>query len=120
MLYFPALFSDSRVKEYHDLLRRRTLDILAAIVAGVADPEAEVDTLTTALMTYSNPRLYTGPDGVEVQHDRQFENLCLALSEQLHVRPKDYSVLEFYNAFDFLQERAKASEKARRRASARR
>ena len=117
-LYFPALFNDSYVKEYYDILRKRTLEILNGIVAGVDDPAGAeiVDKLTTALVTYSKPQLFTGSDGVEIQFDRQFENLCLVLSEQLHVEPKKYSVLEFYNAFDFVKERAKQAEKAQKRA----
>ena len=116
-LYFPSLFNDSDVKEYYDILRKRTLEILNGIVAGVDDPAGAeiVDKLTTALITYSNPKLFTGSDGVEIQFDRQFENLCLVLSEQLHVEPKKYSVLEFYNAFDFVKERAKQAERAQKR-----
>lgn len=117
MMYFPSLFNDSDVKEYYDLLRKRTLEILNGIVAGEQAPDKTeiVDKLTTALITYSNPKVFTGSDGVEIQFDRQFENLCLVLSEQLHVEPKRYSVLEFYNAFDFVKERAKQLEKAQRR-----
>ena len=116
-LYFPAIFNNSEIKEYYDLLRKRTLALLNKIIEGAPDPESEkdVDKITTQLVTYSHPKIFTGSDGVEVQHDRQFENLCLALSEQLHVKPKEYSVLEFYNAFDFLQERAKASKQERKR-----
>lgn len=121
-LYFPALFNDSDVKEYYDLLRKRTLEILNGIVAGVDDPAGAeiVDKLTTALITYSHPKMFTGSDGVEIQFERQFENLCLVLSEQLHVEPKKYSVLEFYNAFDFVKERAKQAEKAHKRPNLRR
>ena len=117
MLYFPSLFNDSDVKEYYDILRKRTLEILNGIVAGEQDPDrtAIVEKLTTALITYSHPKLFTGSDGVEIQFDRQFENLCLVLSEQLHIDPKKYSVLEFYNAFDFVKERAKQAERAQNR-----
>ena len=117
MLYFPSLFNDSDVKEYYDILRKRTLEILNGIVAGEQDPDrtAIVEKLTTALITYSHPKLFTGSDGVEIQFDRQFENLCLVLSEQLHIDPKKYSVLEFYNAFDFVKERAKQAERAQKR-----
>lgn len=113
-LYFPGLFDDSRVKEYYDLLRRRTMEVLQGIIKGEANPAGTdaVERLTTELITYSNPQCFTGSEGVEVQHERQFENLCLALSEQLHVEPKKYTVLEFYNAFDFVKERAKQAAKA--------
>ncbi len=118
MLYFPSLFNDSEVKEYFDILRQRTLAILKGIVDGIKDPGATdaVEKLTTALITYSNPKMFTGSDGVEIQFERQFENLCLVLSEQLHVEPKKYTVLEFYNAFDFVKERARQAEKAQKRA----
>jgi len=121
-LYFPALFADSEIKEYYDLLKKRTLAVLENIIAGVKNPDTtpEIEKLTTALVTYSNPKAFAGSDGVEIQFDRQFENLCLVLSEQLHVKPKDYSVLEFYNAFDFVQERAKKAEKAQKKANLRR
>lgn len=122
MLYFPAIFNDSEVKEYYDLLKKRTLEILKGITDGVAEPVATqaVERLTTLLITYSNPKLFTGSESVEIQFDRQFENLCLVLSEQLHVKPKDYSVLEFYNAFDFVKERNKQAERAQKAAHNRR
>ena len=122
MLYFPAIFNDSEVKEYYDLLKKRTLEILKGITDGVAEPVATqaVEKLTTMLITYSNPKLFTGSESVEIQFDRQFENLCLVLSEQLHVKPKDYSVLEFYNAFDFVKERNKQAERAQKAAHNRR
>ena len=117
MLYFPALFNDASVKEYYDILRGRTLAILQNIVAGMADPDRtpEIDKLTTALITYSKPQVFSGSDSAEIQFDRQFENLCLALSEQLHIQPKQCTVLEFYNAFDFLIDRTKKAEKAQKR-----
>ena len=117
--YFPVLFADSTVKEYYDLLKKRTLAVLQNIIDGVEHPDRtpEIEKLTTALITYSNPKTFSGTESAEIQFDRQFENICLVLSEQLHVKPKEYSVLEFYNAFDFVQERAKQAEKAQKRAN---
>ena len=122
MLYFPSIFNDSSVKEYYDILKKRTMAVLQNIIEGKQKPDGtrEIDRLTTELLTYSKPQSFSGPEGVEVQFDRQFENLCLALSEQLHIKPKDCSVLEFYNAFDFLQERARAAEKGNKRPVGRR
>jgi len=122
MLYFPALFNDSEVKEYFDLLKKRTMEILNGIVQGIAEPLSTkvVEKLTTLLITYSHPKMFTGSESAEIQFDRQFENLCLVLSEQLHVKPKEYTVLEFYNAFDFVKERNKQAERAQKAAHNRR
>lgn len=122
MLYYPALFNDSSVKEYFDLLKKRTIEILNGIIQGLPEPVATdaVEKLNTLLITYSNPKIFSGSDSAEIQFDRQFENLCLVLSEQLHVKPKDYTVLEFYNAFDFVRDRQKQAERAQARPANRR
>lgn len=116
-LYFPALFNDSEVKEYYDILKKRTLEILNGIVEGAKNPgeTKAIEKLTSMLITYSSPKNFEGSESAEIQFDRQFENLCLAMSEQLHIKPKEQSVLEFYNAFDFVQERAKQIERAQKR-----
>lgn len=117
-LYFPKIFNDASVKEYYDILRQRALAVLNGIIRGEDKPgeTAEVDKLTTALITYSKPQMFSGSEGVEVTFDRQFEDLCLVLSEQVHVSSKRLTVLEFYNAFDFVRERARQAEKGRKRA----
>lgn len=115
-LYFPEVFADSELKEYYDLLKRRTAAMLETIVAGgeANENERKIERLTTALVTYAKPKSFSGSESTEIQFDRQFEDLCLVLSEQLHVKPKEYTVLEFYNAFDFVQKRAKQAEKAQK------
>lgn len=116
MLYFPQVFNDSKVKEYYDLIKQRTVEVLNGIIAGVDNPEATdvVEKLTTAIVTFSTPQLFAGSDGMEVQFDREYENLCLMLSEQLHINPKTYTVLEFYNAFDFIKQRARREQAKKR------
>ena len=113
MLYFPAMFNNSDIKEYFDILKKRTLAVLDGIIKGLKNPlkSKAVEKLTTMLITYTNPKMFSGSESVEIQFDRQFENLCLVLSEQLHVKPKEYTVLEFYNAFDFIRERAREAQK---------
>ena len=122
MLYFPKLYEDSDAKEFFEKVRRRTLLILKNIVAGVPVPDGtkDVDDITTELITYTRPQVFAGSESTEIQFDRQFENLCLMLSGQLNVKPKEYTVLEFYNAFEFLKERAKNEEKAAKQARMRR
>ena len=114
MLYFPSLFNDADVKEYFDLLKRRAMEILNNIIKGKKEPDKSplIEKLNMQLITYTKPKTFEGSEGVEIQFDRQYENLCLALSEQLHVNPKGYTVLEFYNAFDLIQERARKAKKS--------
>jgi hypothetical protein len=112
-LYFPRLFDDAALKEYYDKLKKRTIVVLRTIIDGRAtEADAkEIDSITAELITYFNPQVYSGSDGVEIKHDRQFENMCLILSQNLHVDPKRFTVLEYYNAFEYIKEQAKKASR---------
>lgn len=114
-LYFPRLFDDAEVKEYYDILKRRTLAVLRVVIAGEATTKEakEIDDITAELITYFNPQEFAGSDGVEVRYDKQFESMCLVLSQNLHVDPKKYTVLEYYNAFEYIKEQARKAQKSK-------
>lgn len=105
-IYFPKVFDDSTVKEYYDQLRRRTMTMLDAIITG-EDKQAEIEEITNLLLTFAKPSIFFGPDSLEIQYDKQFESMCLMLSQKLNVKPKSFTVLEYYNAFEYLKEQAK-------------
>ena len=115
-LYFPRLFDDATLKEYYDKLKQRTIVVLRTIIDGRAtEADAkEIDDITAELITYFNPQEFTGSDGVEIKHDRQFENMCLILSQNLHVDPKKFTVLEYYNAFEYIKEQAKEANRQKK------
>ena len=108
-IYFPRLFDDATVKEYYDQLKRRTVLILQTIIDGGSKPEREkeIDDITAELITYFNPKSFSGSDSVEIEQDKQFEKMCLMLSQHLHTDPKNMSVLAYYNAFEYIKEMVK-------------
>lgn len=109
-IYFPRLFVDSQIKEYYDTLKERTMAILKNIAEGKDDVEDErVGEITLKLMTFSKPTDWGG--GAEVDIDKQFESVCLAISEQLHRNPKEFTTMEFYNAYELLTDRAREAKK---------
>jgi len=107
-MYFPTLFDDSSVKEYYDDLLRRTKLMLQAIIKGEWDEvQADIDKITVALITYNKPNVFSGTENMEIQHDKSFENMCLLISQKLHVDAKRQTVLEFYNAFEYIKQMMK-------------
>jgi hypothetical protein len=108
-LYFPNMFEDATLKEYYDRLKDRTVKVLKTVIAGKATDEEskEISDITSELITYFRPQEYDGSEGVEVKQDRQFENMCLVLSQNLHVDAKKFTVLEYYNAFEYVKEQNK-------------
>lgn len=116
-LYFPKVFESVETKEYFDLLKRRTAIILGLLSQGITPTGNEdVERLTTAMITLTPAKVFSGPEGEEIKADRNFEDVCLVLSEQLHVQPKTMTVFEYYSAYDFVQRRAKEAENAQKRA----
>lgn len=111
--YFPSLFDDARLKEYYDILKQRTILILKTIIDGQATEkeEKEIKDITSELITYFHPQTFAGNKSVEIAHDKQFEKMCLILSENLHVSPKKMTTLEYYNAFEYINELAKKQKK---------
>lgn len=106
ILYFPKIFADSDVKEYYTLMRQRMMLVLDGIIKGAEAPDetAEVEIVNDKLILYSNPRVFQGSEGVEIQFDKQFENLCIVLAQKLNIEAKTKTVLEFYNAFEYISQ----------------
>lgn len=114
-MYFPALYDDAETKTYHDKLLRRTLKALDALIDG-EDPDTrdDVNTLTGELLTAERPRNFAGKDSAEIEYDKRFEDMCLVMSKELHIKPKTMTVMEYYNAFEFIKSMSKQHKNKRK------
>ena len=107
-LYFPQLFESAKEKEYYDILKR----LAQARINTVTGKKGEdVEELTTKLMTYSKPQIFSGTDSVELRYEKEFERLCLLISGELNVQPKQMNVKEFYTAYEIMKERSDEHKK---------
>lgn len=109
-LYFPALFDSSIAKEYYDKLKKRT-EIILKKISGKEIEQSDIDGITDELVLFNDPKKFGGSESVEIRQDKQFERMCLLISENLHTEPKKFTVLEYYNALEYLKEMAKKAEK---------
>lgn len=108
-LYFPGKFEDASVKEYFDLLKDHTLLRLKHIISG-DDVSSKCEKLETQLALLAKPRIFCGKNSVEISYDKQFEEMCLILAHNVQVNPKEMSVMQFYNAFDYIKKIAKKNK----------
>lgn len=108
---FPATFSTATEKEMASEIRRRAIGILEAIQKG-----EEIDTSKSdrRLLGMRPPVVFTGEKGAEAAHEKGFHDMCLLLSQELHVDPRTMNTYEFYNAGRYLNERNKERKKAMR------
>ena len=111
-LYFPSLFDDVTTREYYDILKRLTVAMLARITDG--EDVSREDELRDKLVLFQKPKVFTGHDGLEVRHDKDFETMCLAITKETGRDAKTMTVLEYYNAYEYLREKSrKTQNKAR-------
>lgn len=103
--YFPAMFDDSDTKEYYNLLKKRTMQTLNAIIED--DGWEEIEKTTRELLTFSKPSKFDGADNIEIASDRNFEKMCIMLSQHMNVDAKKMTTLAFYTANDYLRQQNK-------------
>lgn len=111
-LYFPSLFDDVTTREYFDILKRLTVAMLARMTDG--EDGSREEELRDRLVLFQKPKVFTGHDGLEVRHDKDFEMMCLAITKETGRDAKTMTVLEYYNAYEYLREKSrKTQNKAR-------
>lgn len=116
-LYFPDVFDSATEKEYHDIMKRRTQAMLNAVIEGeTAERTAEIERLTDELVCFTKPRTFIGKDSTEIAYDRQFDEMCIMIGQQLNTDAKKYTVSEYYSAYQYIkkqQNKQKWQNKAR-------
>lgn len=101
-LYFPQLFDDVDAKEYVELIRRRALLQCDSLIEN-KDLSKEIDVLTLRILSFNAPKTFSGKESEEIKIDKQFEEMCLGLSQVLGLNVKKFTVMEYYSAFEHIK-----------------
>ena len=110
--YFPAMFDNADEKEFYNMLKARTVATLQNIIENKPQSEWQnVERLTRELLIFAKPPVFDGSESVEIVADKQFERMCLMIAQHLNVDARKYSVLAFYNAFEYLKEMLRKQRK---------
>ena len=79
------------------------------------DNSAEIAKLGELLSIGYKPLVFDGKESVELQFDKQFEQMCLALSKEFGGKAKEYSVMEYYSAYERLERINKELERIKKK-----
>lgn len=109
-LYFPSIFSNARERNYLELLRKRALLQVDSIV-NKKNHDSELEEIKTKMFSMYNVQSFEGKDSAEIAFDKQFEDMCLALAKEFGGKVKEYSVMEYYSAYERLDKQAKEMQK---------
>lgn len=111
-LYFPDDFDNASEKEYYDIMKHRTQVMLDCIlIADTDERKAEIERLTDELVMFTKPKNFVGRDSVEISYDKQFDDMCLVMAQNLHQDPKKFNVMEFYNAYHYIKDQQKRQKR---------
>lgn len=110
-LYFPEDFINVKEKEAYDRLKRRTLLVLEDIKNGT-DSSSEIDRIDDYLFNLHKPNSFSGVDSAEIKYDKQFESMCLLISQKANMDARNMTVLQFYTALDNIKQQLEAEQKA--------
>lgn len=108
--YFPSLFSSAKERGFVELLRRRALLQLETITKGKDNSEA-IEEITKQIYAKQGVKSFEGKESAEIEFDKQFEEMCLALAKEFGGKVKDYSVMEFYSAYERMEKQAQEIKK---------
>lgn len=113
-MFFPGLFDSGRIKEYYDQLKKRTLLELEGVKTGKKNDEA-IQKIDEYLLFSSKPGVFSGKNSLEIKYDRQFDDLCILVSEQTFTNARDLTVLTFYNSLEYIKKKAKESQRKQKK-----
>lgn len=108
MLYFPQMYDDPREKERADKIRRKAMLQLSEIINGT-DHSKQIEALDKELL--ATPIRFAGNESAEVKFDKEFEKLCVMITQNMGVEAKKYTVTEFYTAIEMINEQNKKQKK---------
>lgn len=105
-VYFPESASDTISRDYFSKICTKIITILDSIVTQT-ECEDKILTLERILCSYMKPKMFHGQQNIEIAYDKQFDEMCLMLSQKLYIKPKELTVLEYYNAFSYMKNQIK-------------
>ena len=75
----------------------------------------QIEMFTHKLLLHVKPRMFYGRDNAEVVFDKNFDKLCIALSEHTNTSVKSMTVFEFYTLYEYAKEKIKQQQKQRKK-----
>lgn len=110
-VYFPQFFENAkeknRIAKLIQLLKAK-LDFIETR----QDNSEEIAKLEERLDTVDKPMQFDGKHSIEIEYDKQFEAMCLLISQKARQNPRKMTVLQFYSTLDSVESQLKAEQKA--------
>lgn len=105
-VYFPSIVNTASEKQFYDLLITRARLQLAQI-GGRADNTGKINTIEQEMLLQNKPRKFEEGYNSEVEFDKEFNKSIVLIKDQLQADARSFSVMEYYNALEYLKSKNK-------------
>lgn len=109
-LFFPKLSNARKDAESHDMLLKK-VRIELNVIAGGPDEREQLKQIDDYFYDLSKPEMFWGPDGVEVQTDKSYEQTCAIISQHVSRDPKQMMTREYMVTLEQLKEQFERNNK---------
>ena len=94
------------------MMKERTMLMLEAVTEGYTEERKKlIDAVTDRLVMFGKPRRWSGSEGAEVEQERQYERMCLLITQSIGKDAKGMTVMEYYAAYNLAKEQAQGANK---------
>jgi hypothetical protein len=69
--------------------------------------DKEISDIDEALLFAVKPGIFTGSESLEISYDKNFDEMCIFISQKLNLKAEDLTVLTFYNALEYIKKTTK-------------
>lgn len=112
-LYFTNYFDATLQIEYYELIKSRTKHVLDSLIED-KEVENEIRKIDILLAYLAKPKKFIGKESAEIAYEKQFEDMCLFLQSEVKAAIDTMTVLQFYNAFQYIKRLKKSDTKTNR------
>ena len=70
--------------------------------------ENDLMTIDNEMYAMFRPKVYDGPDGVEVRHVKSFQETNILISKYVNIDPEQMTVLKYYQTLEHIKEQIKS------------
>ena len=108
--YFPQA-QNVKLTHHYIKLKERTGHVLDKLLGK--QTQSLIDEVDAYFLKATSPKQFYGPDGIEAQSIKRFEDLCIHLSQHVPKDPRTMSVLEFFRTLEVIKEKTEKQGKRR-------
>ena len=87
------------------MIKQRTSFVLDGIINDKNNAEA-INKIDSDLLNMFKPHSFSGTKNIEINYNKQFEGMCILITQTIGINAKAMTVFEFYTAIEQIKKQS--------------